>query len=192
MGIPVKGFPRYIVDEYGTITNIKTGRTVRGRINNNGYRIVELFYETGKSKQLLLHRIVAEAFIPNPEGLPIINHKDENPLNNNAANLEWCTYKYNSNYGTAKERARKALETYRSSNKLKEIARRNGKAVSKAVKQYTKSGELIMRYPSGKSAALATGTNHSHIMETCNGKRKSAGGFVWAYEGSDDLSVFQF
>lgn len=58
----------------------------------------------GKYHHKLVHRIVAEAFIPNPEGHPIINHIDENPANNKAANLEWCSYKYNTNYGGAQER----------------------------------------------------------------------------------------
>lgn len=191
MGIPVKGFPRYIVDKNGIITNVQTGRVVRGRQNSNGYRVVELFYETGKSKQLLLHRIVAEAFIPNPENLPIINHKDENPLNNSAANLEWCTYKYNSNYGSAKEKAKKALAPFRSSERLKEIARRNGKTASRMVDQFTKDGEYVASYPSGKAASTETRINHSHILETCKGKRASAGGFVWTYGRGDDLSAFQ-
>ena len=181
MGIPVKGFPRYTVDESGVITNIQTGKTVRGRVNNNGYRIVELFYETGKSKQLLLHRIVAEAFIPNPEGFPIINHKDENPGNNHVSNLEWCTDKYNIHYGTCQERRAKSMEHFYKSEKIKDQARENGKAVSRPVVQMTKSGEIVATFPSIIAASRSLDKGGSQVCEVCKGKRKSAGGFVWAY-----------
>ena len=58
----------------------------------------------GKTRRFLIHRLVAQAFIPNPDNLPLINHKDENPSNNCANNLEWCTQKYNNSYGTHNER----------------------------------------------------------------------------------------
>lgn len=192
MGIPVKGFPRYTVDKNGIITNAQTGKVVRGRQNSNGYRVVELFYETGKSKQLLLHRLVAEAFIPNPENLPIVNHKDENRSNNCADNLEWCTYRYNVSYGTAPARRRQSTEWFYKSDRLKIMSRENGKAVCRPVSQFTKSGDYVASFSSVKEASKKTKTNASHISETCKGQRKSAGGFVWAYKGGDDLSASQF
>lgn len=71
--------------------------------NNKGYKKVSLGGRD--NKEYFVHRLVAECFIPNPDNLPIINHKDENPSNNCADNLEWCDQKYNINYGTQKERA---------------------------------------------------------------------------------------
>ena len=65
--------------------------------------------KNGKYKTFAVHRLVAEAFIPNPNNLPCVNHKDENQFNNDFRNLEWCTYKYNSNYGTIKQRLSKSL-----------------------------------------------------------------------------------
>ena len=64
-----------------------------------------ILYKNGKKKTYLVHRLVAIAFLPNPNNLPIINHKDENPSNNNVNNLEWCTVAYNNTYGTARKRA---------------------------------------------------------------------------------------
>lgn len=74
--------------------------------NNKGYMCVSLYLD-GVGKRMLVHRVVAEAFIKNEHNFPIINHKDENPHNNNVENLEWCTYTYNNNYGTIKERSAK-------------------------------------------------------------------------------------
>lgn len=72
-------------------------------ISNAGYAIVQLRYN-GKSRNTTIHRLVAETFIPNPYNLKEVNHKDENKLNNAVDNLEWCTRKYNMNYGTLSER----------------------------------------------------------------------------------------
>ena len=87
--------------------------------NKNGYLAVNLIIaETGKQKRLYIHRLVAEAFIPNPDNLPCVNHKNEDKTDNfvwinddgsadfEKSNLEWCTQKYNCNYGTGKQRAR--------------------------------------------------------------------------------------
>lgn len=78
-------------------------RRVHGEYEENGHLRVSLS-RNGQTKKFFVHRLVAEAFIPNPNNFPIINHIDENPQNNNADNLEWCSYKYNSNYGTSRER----------------------------------------------------------------------------------------
>lgn len=187
----IKGFPDYTIDEYGNVFSAKSGRVLRGSVMLNGYISVELFSASGHSKRLLVHRLVAEAFLPNPSGLPIINHKDEDKANNAASNLEWCSHKYNVNYGTAPERRTKALEDFRKSEKLKTIARANGRAASRPVAQTTRAGDLIATFDSVANAASITGVNNSHICETCKGKRKSAGGYAWRYiERSEDLSVF--
>lgn len=72
-------------------------------LDKNGYYRVRL-WKNGKVKWFSVHRLVAETFLPNPNNLPCVNHKDENKLNNHVSNLEWCTYEYNNNYGTKKER----------------------------------------------------------------------------------------
>lgn len=67
--------------------------------NNTGYSIVCL-HKDGEHKNYYIHRLVAEAYIPNPDNLPQVNHKDENKENNSLQNLEWCTHEYNNNYGS--------------------------------------------------------------------------------------------
>ena len=85
------------------------GRNVPEKIkaivdNGNGYKVVNL-KRNGKQKLFTIHRLVAKAFIPNPDNLPCVNHKDENKANNYANNLEWCTHEYNNNYGTCRIRS---------------------------------------------------------------------------------------
>lgn len=99
----------YQVSNLGRVRSVdkvdSLGRLIRGKIkastnNGNGYLVVNL-KNNGKQKMVTIHRLVAEAFIPNPYNLPQINHKDENKLNNKVENLEWCDAKYNNSYGTA-------------------------------------------------------------------------------------------
>lgn len=78
-------------------------RELKGVTKRGGYKGV-LLKTPEKFKCELVHRLVAKAFIPNPENLPCINHKDENKTNNCVNNLEWCDHKYNDNYGTRNER----------------------------------------------------------------------------------------
>ena len=78
------------------------------RLDGKGYEMVAL-YKEGKARNTKIHRLVAQAFIPNPNNYPQVNHKDENKTNNDVKNLEWCTNEYNHNYGTRNERVGKSL-----------------------------------------------------------------------------------
>ena len=106
----IKGYENYEVTTTGEVINTKTGRVLKPHKVGKGYLQVQLF-KNGNGKYFLVHRLVAQAFIPNPENLPCVNHKDENPSNNTVfvredgsvdfdkSNLEWCSYEYNNNYG---------------------------------------------------------------------------------------------
>lgn len=116
----------------------------------------------GKTVHKLIHRLVAEAFIPNPLGLPEVNHIDEDPLNCSAENLEWCDRMYNANYGTAIKRGSETRKKY--------------------VSQYDARNELVGVYKGVVLAQRLTGTHH--ISNICKGddKRKTANGFDWRFE----------
>ena len=162
----------YQVSNYGRVKALinkrhKEERIRRFGINKLGYCQVELS-KNGSTKIYLVHRLVALAFIPNPNNLPCVNHKDENPSNNNVGNLEWCSYKYNSNYGTSKRRI---------SSKLK-----NHPNLSKTILQFTKDNDFIAEYPSISEIHRLFDYNVGHIWECCNGKRKSAYGYRWEYK----------
>jgi len=92
--IPIKGYERYVVSEDGVVTNTKTGKALSWHLNENGYMYVSLHRE-GKSSTRTVHRLVAEAYIPNPENKPFVNHKDANRANPHKDNLEWCTQSEN-------------------------------------------------------------------------------------------------
>ena len=102
--IEEEGFENlYEVSNLGRVRKIKSGKIMKLYNNGKGYMKVD-FMKDGKRVKFYVHRLVAKAFLDNPNGYSIVNHKDENPLNNCADNLEWCTLEYNLNYGTAKER----------------------------------------------------------------------------------------
>ena len=125
-----------------------------------GYLRVALCKD-GKAHYKVIHRLVAETFIPNPDGLPCVNHKDENKKNNKVTNLEWCDALYNYHYGTG--------------------AKRRALSRGKKVAQYSLDGDLIAIYPSTAEASRQLQTTNSHISCVCTGKRKTACGFVWRY-----------
>ena len=185
---PIQGYEEYEVSNHGRIKrlayykNVCNGgkqfqpeRILDPQTRKGGYKAISLSKD-GKVKSFLVHRLVAMAFIPNPNNLPHINHKDETPSNNVVDNLEWCDQKYNSNYGTSKERI---------SAKLK-----NG-VLSKSVQQYTKDAVFVKEYPSAIEASRELKLAVSGIISCCNGSKKytTCGGFIWKYTDSDKKIV---
>ena len=126
------------------------------RLDGKGYEMVAL-YKEGKARNTKVHRLVAQAFIPNPNNYPQVNHKDENKTNNDVKNLEWCTNEYNHNYGTRNERV--------------------GKSLSKKVICIT-TGEI---FNSMREACSKYNIHTGSMTECCQGKRKTAGGYKWEY-----------
>lgn len=175
MAIPIANYPDYLVYEDGRIWSSKTNKFLKPAYSKAGYASVELFNENG-SRRFLVHRLVATAYIPNPNSFPQINHKDENPKNNRMNNLEWCTAKYNMNYGEgAKTRHSKVDYT-----KLfyKKNAVKNGMKRAIPVAKI-KNGQLVESYESAKDASRKTGIPQSCILRVMHGERKTAGGYEW-------------
>lgn len=180
---PVVGYEGvYEVSNKGRVKSLIRGKGIlKPDKHSNGYVSVELFRgKEVKSKRLTIHRLVALAFIPNPNNLPFVNHKDESRDNNCVENLEWITHRDNLLYGTASQR--RIAHTDYSDPKRAEIARANGKAVSRPVDQFTRSGEYIQSFESAKAASIATGAHHSHLLECCMGKLETSGGYIWRYK----------
>jgi hypothetical protein len=157
----------YQVSNLGRVKSLLFGKEkiLRPIEHTVGYLEVSLFKD-GKVKRFYIHRLVATAFLPNPDNKPVINHKDEVKTNNfvgtpendyKDGNLEWCDKEYNNNYGTRIER------------------------VSKSVLQFSKAGELIREWPSTAECGR-NGFNQGHIVLCCNGKEKSHKGYIWKYK----------
>jgi len=172
----------YKVSNWGRILSLDYNHTGKPKLrtpveDKDGYFTVQLS-KNGKRKTCLVHRLVAETFLDNPENLPEVNHKDEDKTNNfvflnedgsinkEKSNLEWKTHRDNINHGTHNERMRKALT--------------NGK-LSKPVLQLSLSGNLIREWPSVAECGR-NGFDPSTVAKCCNGKRKSAYSFLWMYK----------
>ena len=160
----------YQVSDTGKIRSLfRYKKELKPNITRNGYATVELF-KNKESKRLLIHRLVAFAFIENQNNLPQVNHIDENKLNNHVENLEWQTAKENMNFGTRAFRQNANTNYNTISAKMKLTQRGKGNNNAKAVMQFDKSGNFIKRYDTLKQASVETNTNHSHIAENCKGK----------------------
>lgn len=161
---PVVGYEGlYEVSNWGRVKSLKFGKELilKPCTNNCGYLHVVLS-KNNKQKNFYVHRLVAQAFLPNPHNYPCVNHKDENPLNNNVENLEWCTYEYNNNFGTINERF--ALKK------------------KKIVLQFTLEGKFIKEWPSAIDAEREGGFSSECIYNVCKGKQKTHYNFIWRYK----------
>lgn len=141
----IKGYEGlYAITSCGKVWSYKSNKFLAINNHKNGYQSVALS-KNGTKKRFLVHRLVAEAYLPNPDNLPEINHKDEIKSHNYINNLEWCDAKYNNSYGTKGERS----------------ARKNGKPVYCI--------ELNRMFESTQQAGRELGISASHISEVCRG-----------------------
>lgn len=148
----------YQISTYGNVKSLKYGkeRILKPAKTWDGYLQVDL-YNQGNKKTHLIHRLVAMAFIENPQNLPQVNHKDEDKTNNRVSNLEFCTAAYNNNYGTHNQRM--------AESKSKQVL-------------CIETGKI---YHSAKEVQRELGFDNSNILKCINGKQKTAYGYTWQY-----------
>lgn len=178
MQVDIKGWERYQITDDGRVWSKISNKYLKENPTEDGYLRVCLCREDGLKRQVCIHRLVAETFIPNPDKLPQVNHKDECKTNNSVENLEWCTSKYNNTYNG---------RHLKCAAKIKEI---NTIRSGKPVNQFTLDGKLVGTYPSTWEASRKTGFTKQGIMIACHGGQMRNNkwvntlqykGYLWKY-----------
>ena len=144
----------YAVTSCGKVWSYKSKMFLKPMTYRNGYLYVNL-YKDKECNHYYIHRLVAMAYLPNPENLPEVNHKDENKTNNCLQNLEWCDHKYNMNYGTKIDRQKKPIL------------------------QYDLDDNFIREWPSTIDVGREVKNN---ICNCLNGRQKTAYGYIWKFK----------
>lgn len=151
-------------------------RTVKSKIVNGGkrggYKGV-ILYDNKNHKSCLVHRLVAEAFISNPKNKPEVNHKNGIKTDNRVQNLEWVT---------SQENIKHAWSTGLTKSFMLGIRGKKHKRSKCIVQINKKTGKVIREFFGATEVERKTGIHHQSIWECCNGKRKTAGGYIWKYK----------
>lgn len=178
-------FENYFISNYGRVKSLRhvhiplietryyhkrtyPERIVKLSTTKHGY-VYFRFSKDGKLHNGLIHQLVAEAFLPNPSNLPFINHRNEDKSDNRVENLEYCSAKYNSNYGTCQQRRAVSVKQMRRNRNI-------------SIDQYTIDGMFVRHY-SKKGEIDDAGFNLKTVLRSCNHKCETSQGFVWRYEG---------
>lgn len=185
---PIPGYEdHYLVSESGEVWSVRSERKLSLKREKSGYLRVNLSV-CGASKTFAVHRLVAMAFIPNPEGKPTVNHINENKGDNRVENLEWATIKEQNAHGTRTQRAVANTDWAARTAKMdySAIARKHNyksmnDAQKKRVVQKDTVGQTIAVFDSIADAARSANASTGHIWQCCNGQRKTCKGSVWNY-----------
>lgn len=159
----IKGYEgKYYVSNLGNVANAD-GKLMRKELSQKGYERVQLYNGFGMRSNKKVHRLVARAFIPNPYKLPQVNHIDENKRNNCVSNLCWVDNRTNNLLSSTKN------------------------FDPKPVAAYSISGDKVASFKSVCEAARITGINRYSIIGACNGNQKTAGGYKWRYDTTQEI-----
>lgn len=169
--VPVNGYPMYLVSNLGRVMSLhsrhNSPRIVSGVTDKDGYQRV--YISDGISgKRFFVHRLVAVAFIPNPDNLPVVNHKDENKQNNRAENLEWCTVRQNTVYN--------------------DMPKRRADALRIPILQMDLQHNVVRRWRCRADIERETGFQGGNITRVCQGIRPTAHGYIWKYEEAKEYA----
>ena len=160
----------YDASNFGRVKSLNYNHTgqikvLKPKKNKYGYLSITK-KKNGLKKFYSVHRLVAMAFIPNPDNLPQVNHRNEIKTDNSVYNLEWCDTKYNCTYWSYREK--------------QSLIQRNNPKQSKPVYQYTLEGMLVHVWPSANEVGR-NGFDRRSVIKCCNGKQKTHKGFLWSY-----------
>lgn len=183
----IEGFEGlYQVSSFGRVKSLRYWGSDRAQIlkltdDKNGYKILGI-WKNRKRYSKKVHRLVAEAFIPNPHNFPQVNHKDENPANNHVENLEWCTCKYNINYGS--HNLKNALAQTGKKHTAEHILkiRKNAPASKPVFMIDAKSMEILAEFPSASEAARQIGGTATNVSFACRNQKSKYKGYFWRYK----------
>lgn len=173
--VMINNFSNYFVNAKGDVISLprkgnhfKEPTLLKQNYDKNGYKVIGMIDDNNKKHLVKVHRIVAQAFIPNPNNLPCINHRNEIKDDNRLENLEWCSVAYNNVYG----------------NRIKNVSKKNKKPVN----QFDRNNNFIKKWDSSLTASRKLNICKSSIINCCNKKanHKTAGGFKWEYVKGDD------
>lgn len=162
------------VKSFGKQTGFYTRKhelILKDNIDKDGYHLTTLIKKRTR-QHLRIHRLVAEAFIPNPEDKPQVNHKDGNKDNNSVENLEWCTPSENVKHSYDKK-----LHKYHI--RIRAFGTENPAA--RKIKQYDLKGNFIKTWNTIREASKTLNIGETNIGACCRGKQKTAGGYIWKY-----------
>lgn len=165
----IEGFEgRYQISNLGNVKSLRYGgrgepKNLVPKVNNKGYEWVELF-ANGKKSYRQIHRLVAAAFIPNPNNEPVINHKDENIRNNCVDNLEWCDQGYNTRYSLNLHHRERSIRKHK-----------------RPIAQIDKNGNTVKIWDYSRQVEKEGNMSQWSILQCCAGKRKTAYGYTWHY-----------
>lgn len=188
----IKGYPNYQVSNMGRIKRLSTGyyrrteKILKPQLQNNGYLHIQLS-QKNKTKCILVHRLIAQVFIPNPNNLPQVNHINEDKTDNRVENLEWCDRKYNINYGNG---ISKRVKTNKENGTYKKIGEINSKIRSKSILQFSKDNSFIRKWDSATQVERELGYDRKQVCSCLKNRQKTAKGFKWVY--ADDYERIPF
>lgn len=183
--LPIDGYEDYEVSNFGRVKSLKgkEERILKPLNAKDGYQQL-LLSKDGKPKTFKVHRLVAMAFIPNPNNYAEVNHIDEVKTNNHVDNLEWCNRKYNINYGARNEKVSNAIS---GENNPKTMLGKLGKKHpnAKQIIQLTLDNQVIKNWDSMMDIKRELGFNQGNICNCCSGRYKSAHGYKWKYANTE-------